>query len=66
VPNGPPNAVTAEELREVVSQHWTIDDIVPARIHVNAGFAAMSGAEVHDESEGRHSLPAWLLTAHLA
>mgnify|MGYP000002862112 FL=1 len=66
VPNGPPNAVTAEELREVVSQHWTIDDIVPARIHVNAGFAAMPGAEVRDEPDGRHSLPAWLLTAHLA
>jgi hypothetical protein len=50
----------------VVSQLWTIDDIVPARIHVNAGFAAKPGAEVPDEPDGRHSLPAWLLTAHLA
>ena len=65
VPNGPPNAVTAEELREVVSQHWEIDDIRAARIHVNPGFTAMPGAEVRDEPDGRHSLPAWLLTAHL-
>ncbi|QNJ90583.1 hypothetical protein HZU40_20215 [Mycolicibacterium fluoranthenivorans] len=32
---------------------------------VTAGFAAMPGAEVRDEPDGRHSLPAWLLTAHL-
>lgn len=46
--------------------HGEVLDIVPARIHVNAGFAAMPGAEVRDEPDGRHSLPAWLLTAQLA
>lgn len=60
------NAVSADELRAVVSKHWEIDDLTPARIHVNAGFTAMPGAEVRDEPDGRHSLPAWLLIAHLA
>ena len=32
-PTAPANAVTEEELRDVVSKYWTIDEIRPARIH---------------------------------
>ena len=35
LPNGPANPVTEDELREVVSKYWTIDEIRPARIHAN-------------------------------
>ena len=34
-PNGPANPVTEDELRDVVSKYWTIDEIRPARIHAN-------------------------------
>ena len=33
--DGPVNAVTEDELRDVVSKHWVIDEIRPARIHAN-------------------------------
>ena len=33
MPDGPPNPVTEDELRQVVSKYWTIDEIRPARIH---------------------------------
>src|SRR6476660_2854784 len=33
MPDGPANPVTEDELREVVSKYWTIDEIRPARIH---------------------------------
>src|SRR5215467_15565721 len=35
LPNGPANPVTEDELRDVVSKYWTIDEIRPARIHAN-------------------------------
>ena len=43
MPEGPANPVTADELREVVSKYWVIDEIKPARIHANLpeGFAAL-------------------------
>jgi len=64
----PANPVTETELREVVSKYWVIDEIRPARIHGN--FAEASGREfpfagVRDEANGRKSVPAWLLSAHL-
>jgi 2-heptyl-1-hydroxyquinolin-4(1H)-one methyltransferase len=70
IPEGPPFAVTAEELRDVVSKYWVIDDIKPARIHANfpEGFTDMPGVpfvEVADEPNGRKSVAAWLLSAHL-
>src|ERR1700752_4082174 len=40
LPNGPANPVTADELREVVSKYWTIDEIRPARIHASFPEAA--------------------------
>lgn len=67
---GPVNAVTEDELREVVSKYWVVDEIRPARIHANVpegfleGFQAFAG-DVRDEGNGRKSVGAWLLSAHL-
>ena len=71
LPNGPANPVTEDELREVVSKYWTIDEIRPARIHacVPESFAeflqGFGGTDVRDEPNGRKSIGAWLLSAHL-
>lgn len=70
IPDGPPYAVTADQLREIVSKHWVIDELKPARIHANfpEGFTEMPGApriKVDDEPNGRKSVAAWLLSAHL-
>ncbi len=71
VPVGPINPVTAEELRNVVGNYWAIDEIRPARIHANLpedflGFEDFVGTDIRDVSKGRKSIPAWLLSAHLA
>ncbi len=66
-----PNPVTEDELREVVSKYWVIDEIRPARIHANVPekskytLAARIGVDLRDEGNGRSSLGAWLLSAHL-
>lgn len=70
IPEGPPYAVTADELREIVSKYWVIDELKPARIYANfpEGFAEMPGAprmKVDDEPNGRKSVAAWLVSAHL-
>jgi SAM-dependent methyltransferase len=71
LPNGPANPVTEDELRAVVSKYWTIDEIRPARIHANLPDVVeleglpMPFAELRDEPNGRKSVPAFLLTAHL-
>src|SRR5689334_6758054 len=68
LPDGPANPVTADELREVVSKYWIIDEIRPARIHANLpdiATAPMPFGDVRDEGNGRKSVPAHLLTAHL-
>ncbi len=68
LPDGPPHAVTEDELRDVVSKYWTIDEIRPARIHgvFPDGFEQYFPAtDVRDEPKGRRSVPAFLLTAHL-
>ena len=68
---GPANPVTEAELREVVSKYWVIDDVRPARIHANvpenfaAQFEGFAGADIRDEANGRKSVAAWLLSAHL-
>ena len=67
----PAHPVTEDELRDVVSKHWEIDEIRPARIHANVpeGFAeffkGFGGADIRDEANGRKSVGAWLLSAHL-
>ena len=71
LPNGPANPVTEDELREVVSKYWTIDEIRPARVHANLPDnidlegQPMPFGDVRDEPNGRKSVPAFLLTAHL-
>jgi SAM-dependent methyltransferase len=68
MPDGPANAVNDEELRDVVSKYWSIDEIAPARLHAELpeGFSALPFGGVRDEPRGRKSVPGWLLTAHLA
>jgi SAM-dependent methyltransferase len=71
MPNGPANAVTAEELRAVVGRYWLIDEIRSARIYANkpggsTDLSTLMGAEFRDEPSGRMSVAAWLLSAHLA
>lgn len=67
MPEGPANAVTADELREVVSKYWLIDDVKPARLYGKfaEGFNAMPGVEFRDEPNGLKSVGGWLLSAHL-
>jgi len=69
LPNSPANPVTEDELRDVVSKYWVIDEIRPARIHANLPDAIeglpMPFGDVRDEPNGRKSVPAFLLTAHL-
>lgn len=68
MPNGPANPVTEDELRDVVSKYWTIDEIRPARIHgvFPEGFEEFFPAlDIRNEPKGRRSVPAWLLSAHL-
>ncbi|MFJ4653189.1 class I SAM-dependent methyltransferase [Nocardia sp. NPDC088792] len=64
-----PNPVTSDELREIVSKHWVVDDISPARIHGNNLPRESQGPirfnDVRDEPSGLTSVPAWLLQAHL-
>ncbi|MET0699532.1 MAG: methyltransferase domain-containing protein [Mycobacterium sp.] len=71
MPAGPAHPVTEDELREAVGKYWAIDEIRPARIHANVaenftGFRDFAGVDIRDEGNGRMSVPAWLLTAHLA
>ncbi|WP_062996829.1 class I SAM-dependent methyltransferase [Nocardia jinanensis] len=73
LPEHGPAPVTADELREAVSKYWVIDEIAPARIHANlpdgldspAGDPLMRFEGLRDEPNGRKSVPAWLLSAHL-
>ncbi|WP_078282960.1 class I SAM-dependent methyltransferase [Mycobacteroides franklinii] len=68
--DSPANAVTEPELREVVSKYWAIDEIRPAKIYADfSGFApgfAQGFARHQIEPDGRASVAAWLLSAHLA
>jgi 2-heptyl-1-hydroxyquinolin-4(1H)-one methyltransferase len=66
----PMNPVTEQELRDAVSKYWVVDDVRPARIHATAArnpaaSAEFAGSGVRDEGNGRMSMPAWLLSAHL-
>lgn len=68
---GPANPVTKDELRDVVSKYWVVDEIRPARIHANVPeqfrehFEGFAGADIRDEAKERKSIAAWLLSAHL-
>jgi 2-heptyl-1-hydroxyquinolin-4(1H)-one methyltransferase len=71
IPEGLANPVTDDELREIVSKYWVIDEIKPARIHgklpdnLPDNFPGFPGMEICHEPDDRISVPAWLLTAHL-
>jgi hypothetical protein len=67
MPDSRPNAVTADDLREVVSKYWAIDAIMSARIYgdMPEGFAGLPGVDLRDEANGRRSAPGWLLSARL-
>lgn len=71
MPGGPINPVSEDELREVVSKYWVIDEIRPARIHGNMpenirdNFDGSVGGDIRDEPTGLKSVGAWLLSAHL-
>jgi len=67
MPEGPPNAVTAEELREAVATYWVVDEIRPARLYARApkDFFGMTGVETRQEGDGLISVGGWLLSAHL-
>src|SRR3954467_52010 len=60
LPEGPANPVTEDELRDVVSKYWVVDEIRPARIHANLpdnieGLPTPFG-DVRDEPNGRKSV----------
>lgn len=68
VPEGPINAVTEDELRDVVAKYWVVDDIKPARLY--ARFPAQPADmpaifDVREEADGLSSVGGWLLSAHL-
>jgi SAM-dependent methyltransferase len=67
IPEGLANPVTADELREIVSKYWDIDEIRPARIHgkLSDNFPGFPGMDIRQEPDNRISVPAWLLGAHL-
>jgi SAM-dependent methyltransferase len=67
VSQGPINAVTEDELRDVVSKYWVVDEIRPGRLHAKApkDFFGLPGMEVREEADGFVSVGGWLLSAHL-
>ena len=67
MPEGPINAVTADELREVVSKYWVVDEIRPARLFANFpdGAFELPIVDIRDEPNGMKSVGGWLLSAHL-
>ncbi|BBX12187.1 MULTISPECIES: class I SAM-dependent methyltransferase [Mycobacteriaceae] len=67
IPAGPPFAVTDDELRDIVSKYWVIDEIKPARLHAvfPDDFPGFGGVPLQDEPGGRKSAAGWLLSAHL-
>ncbi len=66
VPEGPINAVTADELREAVSKYWIVDEIRPARLYANLPEVPneLPFIDVRDEPNGLKSVGGWLLVAH--
>jgi 2-heptyl-1-hydroxyquinolin-4(1H)-one methyltransferase len=66
VPEGPINAVTEDELCDVVSKYCRSTRSSP-RLHAKApkGFFGMPGMEVHEEADGFVPVGGWLLSAYL-
>jgi SAM-dependent methyltransferase len=66
VPEGPINAVTADELRDAVAEYWVVDEIRPARLYANLPDSSpdLPFVGVRRESNGLTSVDSWLLIAH--
>lgn len=66
--SGGANPVTKKELADAVSPFWVVDEIRSARHFciVPDSAPAFPAYDLRDEPGGRKSLPAWLLSAHLA
>lgn len=66
VPEGPINAVTADELRDAVRKYWVVDEIRPARLYARLpdGSVELPFIELRDEPNGLKSAGGWLLIAH--
>jgi 2-heptyl-1-hydroxyquinolin-4(1H)-one methyltransferase len=67
--DNPLTGVTEDELSDVVSKYWAIDEIRPARAYDNVpreGAPGFTEVEFRDEPNGRRSCAAWLLSAHLS
>jgi SAM-dependent methyltransferase len=66
VPEGPINAVTADELRDAVSKYWVVDEIRPARLYANLPDSSsdLPFVRVRREPNGLTSVDSWLLIAH--
>lgn len=64
--SGIAHPVTEDELHDIVSRYWIVDEIRPARMYANPlpGLDDVD-FEIRRESDGRISMGAWLLTAHL-
>jgi 2-heptyl-1-hydroxyquinolin-4(1H)-one methyltransferase len=68
MPEGPANPVTEDELRDIVSKYWVIDEIRPAGIHAvfpDNFQEVFPVTGVTDAPKGRKAVPAFLLSAHL-
>ncbi|MGV0816086.1 class I SAM-dependent methyltransferase [Mycolicibacterium boenickei] len=62
--DGPACPVTRDELLNLVTKYWVVDEITPSRIH-GENFVVFPRARLNDEPKGRKSVPAWLVSAHL-
>jgi 2-heptyl-1-hydroxyquinolin-4(1H)-one methyltransferase len=68
MPEGPANPVTEDELRDIVSKYWVIDEIRPAGIHAvfPDNFQEVFPVTGRKTTpKGRTAVPAFLLSAHL-
>lgn len=68
LPDNPGNPVTEDELGEIVARYRVIDAIKPARIHLvfpEGVENLFPTSDLRDEPNGRKSVLAFLLTAHL-
>ena len=63
-PQGGPNLFAEDELRDVVSHYWTVDDIRPAFLHAHVPDAIPLPDQIARDDEGRNKGPAWLLSGH--
>lgn len=62
-----PNAFTEQELRSVVGEYLTVDDVRAARSWINVPATLPAGFEYRNVtigSDGRAQLPSWVVVAH--